>query len=289
MTSDSRTSPIPLTQIAHHTVAGRYRLEQKLGQGALGTVFRATDLELGEAIALKIFAHPTHDPEANENFRQELKLTRQLTHPNVIRLFDIGIHQSHRFITMELLVGRDLKSVLSRPLQTAQGLGYLVQACAGLQAAHDLGIVHRDVKPENFFVIESELLKVMDFGIAKQRDTSAIGSKIAGTPEYMAPEQIQQFDSVGPSADLYALGAVAYEIFTGAPPFQHADPQLLLRMQLEALPEPPSARNPDVPGELEEIVLRLLEKAPSRRFASCRQLAAALEPIRQRYAVEELF
>ena len=271
-------------------IAGRYRLESRLGQGGVGIVFRASDLELGETIAVKIFAQATGDPQAAVNFRQELKLTRQLTHPNVIRLFDIGVHDGHRFITMELLRGRDVKSMLGHPLDIAEGLSLLVQACAGLQAAHDQGVIHRDVKPENLFVLENGVLKVMDFGIAKQHDTSAVGTGlVAGTPEYIAPEQIREFTSVGPSADLYALGAVAYEMFTATPPFRERDLHALLRAHLEQAPEPPSDRNPDLPRELDEILLKLLEKAPGRRYSSCRQLAAALEPIRQRHAVHGFF
>jgi len=157
-----------------------------------------------------------------------------------------------------------------------------VQACRGLQAAHDAGVIHRDVKPDNFFVTESGVLKVMDFGIAKHH--AAVGvtvaGSIAGTPQYMSPEQIGNFSAVTPATDLYALGICAYELFTGALPFTHAELVPLLMMHVNQAPEPPRKKNPTVPEELEQIILRLLAKDPARRLPSCAALADELTRIK---------
>src|SRR5207237_6670039 len=151
------------------------------------------------------------------------KLSRQLIHPNIIRLYDIGLHQGHRYISMELLVGKSLKDRMRAPIEFRTALGYLLQACHGLQAAHDAGVVHRDVKPDNFFVTGDGVLKVMDFGIAKHHAAPGVtvAGSIAGTPQYMSPEQISNFSAVTAATDLYALGICAYELFSGAPPFTH--------------------------------------------------------------------
>ncbi len=266
------------------TAAGRYRLEAQIGRGGMATVFRAYDLELEEQVALKVFnvQHTTNVLVAR--FKQELKLSRQLIHPNITRLYDIGIHQGHRYLSMELLTGRSLKEVLARPIELRTALGYLVQACHGLQAAHEAGVVHRDVKPDNFFITNDGVLKVMDFGIAKQYATPGVtvAGSIAGTPSYMSPEQIGNFSSVSHLTDLYALGVCAYEMFTGRVPFNHPELVPLLMLHVNAQPEPPRKLNPSLPAELEAVVLRLLAKDPAQRYQSCRELSLALSAIRDR-------
>src|SRR2546430_1406107 len=180
------------------TVAGRYRLEAKIGQGGMAAVFRAFDLELEENVALKVFSGEQTSEVLLARFKQELKLSRQLIHPNIIRLYDIGVHLGHRYISMELLVGKSLKDRMRTPIEFRTALGFLLQACHGLQAAHDVGVVHRDVKPDNFFVTDDGVLKVMDFGIAKQYATPGVtvAGSIAGTPLYMSPEQVGNFSAV---------------------------------------------------------------------------------------------
>ena len=147
-------------------LADRYRLDQQIGQGGSGVVFRATDLELSEEIALKIFKPANEDEQALARFRQELQLSRQLVHPNIARLFEFGVYRGCRFISMELLLGCDLKHLLTGPMEVGRGIYLLTQVCSGLKAAHDRGIVHRDIKPENLFVVRNDVVKVMDFGIA---------------------------------------------------------------------------------------------------------------------------
>ena len=268
------------------TIAGRYRLEAKIGQGGMAAVFRAFDLELEEQVALKVFNLAMTSDVLLARFKQELKLSRQLIHPNLIRLYDIGAHEGHRYISMELLKGKSLKEMMVQPIELRTALGYLVQACHGLQVAHDAGVVHRDVKPDNFFVTNDGVLKVMDFGIAKQYATPGVtvAGSIAGTPMYMSPEQIGSFSTVSHLTDLYALGVVAYELFTGRVPFFHADLVPMLMMHVNDPPPPPRSRNPQLPVELESAILKLLAKDPAQRFQSCRELAQELGAIRDKYA-----
>jgi serine/threonine-protein kinase len=159
-----------------------------------------------------------------------------------------------------------------------------VQACAGLAAAHDIGIVHRDVKPENCFITKDSRVKLMDFGIAKARDISGLTATgmVAGTPAYMAPEQVLNFSSVTPAADQYSLGIVAYEMFTAARPFRHSEPVPLMMLHTTEPPPPPRTLNPALPVELEQIILRCLEKDPQNRYASCRELQREFERLRSR-------
>ncbi len=265
-------------------VAGRYELIDEIGRGGMSVVYRARDGELGEEVALK-FLTGFLDAEAEARFKQELKLSRQLVHPNIVRLYDIGQHGNLRFLSMELLVGMDLARVLRNgPLPTPLVVRYLIECCAGLQAAHDRGIVHRDIKPANLFVTDFGELKVMDFGIAKlQRGGPMLTSPdlFAGTPAYLAPEQIRGFSAVTPAADLYSLGIVAFEMLTGAPPFSDPKPMALLLMHVQDRPPRPSERNAGVPPAVDAVVLKLLEKLPSRRFASCRELIPVLEGLRR--------
>src|SRR6266403_829037 len=264
------------------TIAARYRLEAKIGQGGMASVFRAFDLELEENVALKVFDVAQSSDVLVARFKQELKLSRQLIHPNIIRLYDIGAHQGRRYISMELLSGKSLKEQMRQPIEFRTALGYLMQACHGLQAAHDAGVVHRDVKPDNFFVTGDGVLKVMDFGIAKQYETPGVtvAGSIAGTPLYMSPEQIGNFSSVTRLTDIYALGVCAYELFTGQVPFFHAELVPLLMMHVNNPPAPPRQHNPQLPAELDGVILRLLAKDPARRYQSCRDLAEELGKIR---------
>ena len=268
------------------TIASRYRLEAKIGHGGMAAVFRAFDLELEENVALKVFNVEQSSEVLVARFKQELKLSRQLIHPNIIRLYDIGMHDGHRYISMELLVGKSLKEKMKQPIEFRTALGYLLQACHGLQAAHDAGVVHRDVKPDNFFVTDDGVLKVMDFGIAKQYATPGVtvAGAIAGTPLYMSPEQIGNFSSVTHLTDLYALGICAYEMFTGQVPFFHADLVPLLMMHVNTPPPPPRQKNPRLPPALDAVILKLLAKDPGHRYQSCRELAQELGRIRDAVA-----
>jgi hypothetical protein len=277
----------PATPVFHlgTVIAGRYRLEERIGVGGMAVVFRATDLELNDEIAVKVFTQLVVDPESDARLRRELMLSRQLVHHNVVRVFEMGLVHGLRFLTLELLRGHKLTDRLrDGVLALDEGLDYLAQACDGLQAAHDLGVIHRDVKPGNLFIATGGVLKVMDFGLAKVRHAPGLTSTgvIGGTPAYMAPEQASDFRSVTPASDIYALGVVAFEMFTALLPFRHENPLSVLIMHREAPPPAPTSINPALPRELEQIILRCLEKDPSRRFGSCRELGKRIAALRGR-------
>jgi serine/threonine-protein kinase len=264
-------------------LANRYKLGKKLGEGGMASVFKAEDLELGEHVAIKVFTQTTDDENLIARFKQELTLSRKLTHPNIIRLHDIGTFLGYRFISMELLEGRDLNNYVGKPIDLERGLDWLAQACRGLHAAHERGVVHRDVKPHNIFVCSDGTVKVMDFGIAKRQESPGmtVGNMIAGTPDYMSPEQISGFSSVTQSTDIYAIGITAYQMFTSKLPFEHPELVPLLMKHLNEAPKPPRELNPNIPPALEKVILKLIEKRPEQRYASCAEAADAFEAIRR--------
>ena len=259
----------------------RYRLEAKLGEGGMAVVYRAHDLMLDEQVALKVFTQQVLDEEAMKRFVQELRMTRKLRHTNIIQYFDIGAFLGHKYISMELLAGRDMHEYFRGPVDLKQGLHWMIQACRGLHAAHEFGIVHRDVKPHNLFVGDDGVVKVMDFGIAKQASTNITTDKmIAGTPDYISPEQISGFSSVTPAADQYALGVTMFQAFTGRLPFVHDEPMPLLMMHVNDAPPDPRSVNPALPAALAEVILKLMSKDPAARYASCDELARTLDALR---------
>jgi len=222
------------------------------------------------------------DREGLRRFRQELKLSRQLVHPNVIRVYDIGVHEARRYITMELLHGTSLQDLLGAPVDPALALCLLLQACEGVHLAHSQGVIHRDLKPDNLFVTSEGVVKVMDFGIAKCSHVRGVtlAGTTAGTPEYMSPEQISDFSAVGPAADQYSLGVVAYELLTGVLPFEHTQLVKLFWMHLEHSPPPLRQHHPALSEELEAAVLRMLAKDPKDRYPDLPGLLAELTRLR---------
>lgn len=257
------------------TIAGRYRLEGRIGVGGMAEVWRATDLDVGEEIALKLF-QPLSDPSLEERIKAELKLTRKLAHPNVVRIYDIGTHEGRRYISMELLRGQDLQGV-PKPVAPAKAVEWLAQAAEGLQIAHDMGVIHRDVKPENLFLTEEGRVKVMDFGIAKDNEVRRTrAGMMAGTPEFMSPEQINDMSQVTPATDIYSLGIVAYELLTGRLPFMHKELMPLLMMHAKDAPPPLRRSRPELSEAMERAVLQALEKSPASRPATARAFADAL-------------
>lgn len=267
-------------------LAKRYRLEELIGRGGMSLVYRATDLELQDAVALKIFTQPTNE-DALARFKQEVLLARQLIHRHVVRVYDIGTALGARFLTMELLLGEDMHTKLTHGLSLRDGIDYLTQACAGLEAAHQVGVIHRDVKPENLFVTRENVVKVTDFGIAKatfQKGVTVAGM-VVGTPEYMAPEQAHGHMEVTPRADLYSIGVILYFLCTRTLPFRHSELVPLLMMHVNDPPEPPRVRNPALHADVERLVLDLLAKDPAARPPSARALGERLIELRLRGVV----
>jgi hypothetical protein len=259
-------------------LAGRYRIVGLLGRGGMGEVYRAEDLKLGQAVALKFLPKEvTHRADRLARFHQEVRLARQVSHPNVCRVHDIGEIDAQHFLSMEYIDGEDLASLLRRigRLPPDKALELAGQLCAGLAAAHDRGVLHRDLKPANVLIDGRGRARIADFGLADLADERRDTDVIAGTPGYMAPEQ-QQGREVTRRTDVYALGLVLYEMFTGQRALS-ADAALLGRgAQNSPPPASPSMHIPDLDPAVERVILRCLERDPARRPASAIAVAAGL-------------
>ncbi len=255
------------------TFANRYEVKEVLGQGGMGTVFKAVDRELGEVIAIKTLKADflRSDPSALERFRSEIRLARRISHRNVVRTHDIGEEGGTYFITMEYVDGTSLKELIRArgrlPLAVTLSVGK--QLARALEIAHEQGIIHRDIKPQNMVVEPDGVLKVMDFGIARlaerpQESGVTQQGAIVGTPEYMAPEQVTG-GAVDARADLYAAGCVLFECLVGRPPIQADTPYQLVAQLLEDTPPRVRTLNADVPPALDQLIAELLSKDPAAR------------------------
>ena len=247
-----------------------------VGRGGMGEVYRADDLELGQAVALKFLPKGMlGDQAALERFRGEVRNARQIAHPNVCRVYDIGEHEGRTFLSMEYIDGEDLASLLRRigRLPAAKANELAQQICAGLAAAHSRQILHRDLKPSNILVDGRGHAHITDFGLAVR--TSDDTGESVGTPAYMAPEQFRG-DPATPRTDLYALGLVLYELYTGKRPFEGASFSECRQQHLTAVPQPPGEKVRDLEPGVEAIILRCLEKDPAKRPASAVAVSAAL-------------
>ncbi|MGD0462604.1 MAG: serine/threonine-protein kinase [Tepidisphaeraceae bacterium] len=257
-------------------LAERYRIVSLLGLGGMGEVYRADDITLDQPVALK-FLPPSYEsnPAWLERFHNEVRLSRQVTHPNVCRVFDLGQVEGEQFISMEFVDGEDLASLLRRigRLPRDKAVQIARQLCAGIAAAHDKGVLHRDLKPANVMLDGRGQVRITDFGISGRVDSGHDAT--AGTPAYMAPEQFTQGDATVRS-DIYSLGLVLYEIFTGRPAFSaHSMPEYS-RLHRSTPPTHPSTFVEDMDPLAERVIMRCLEKDPSKRPGSALAVAAAL-------------
>jgi len=257
-------------------LAERYRIVSLLGIGGMGEVYRADDLTLDQPVALK-FLPPScdDDPAWLERFHNEVRLSRQVTHPNVCRVFDIGQVDGEQFISMEFVDGEDLASLLRRigRLPRDKALQISRQLCAGLAAAHDRGVLHRDLKPANVMLDGRGQVRITDFGISGRVDGPRDGA--SGTPAYMAPEQFTKGEATV-RTDIYALGLVLYELFTGRQAFTaHSMPEFA-RLHRQGTPTHPSTFIQDMDPLVERVILRCLDKDPSKRPGSALGVSAAL-------------
>ena len=262
--------------------AGRYRIDDVLGRGAMGIVWSALDEEVGDRVALKVLTAGPAD--AIERFRREVRLARKVTHRNAARIFDLGSDGNLLYLTMELIEGESLADLLTREgrLATGRGCDIAAQVATGLAAAHDVGVVHRDIKPANVLLETTGRVVLTDFGVARALASDAqltLASAMIGTPSYMAPEQVRG-ESVGPATDLYALGAMLYEILAGQPPFVRDTAMATAISRLETDPEDPR-KWAAVPDVVAELILQCLERLPERRPTSAAQTAAVLTGISQ--------
>jgi serine/threonine-protein kinase len=262
-------------------IANRYLLERELGHGGMGYVFLARDEQLGERVALKVISSTmAQDPTAAaERFRREVAAARKVTHPSVIRIHDLVEAGDQLLLSMEYVDGMTLATYLGRvgALRVDEARLLLGQMCEGLAAAHAAGVIHRDLKPGNVLLAADRSLKIIDFGLAKATFLAGMTATglIIGTPEYMAPEQVRGMHCDG-RADLYSLGAMAYHMLAGRPPFVGETPIAVGFAHVTEPPRPLRELKPDVPAELEAAVLRALEKDPAKRFVDAHELKRAL-------------
>ena len=263
-------------------LAGRYRIVGQLGKGGMGEVYRADDLKLGQSVALKFLTPQLSSDKAMlARFLGEVRTARQVSHPNVCRVHDIGEIQTEtgaqHFLSMEYIDGEDLSSLLRRigRLPADKAVEISNQLCAGLAAAHDAGILHRDLKPANVMIDGRGKVRITDFGLAGLAEQFRGQEVMSGTPAYMSPEQLAGKE-VTTRSDIYALGLVIYEIFTGKRVFEAGSLDELRRMHESSAPTNPSLHVKEIDPQVEKLILRCLAKDPADRPASATQVAAAL-------------
>ncbi len=266
---------------------GQYQLSRKLGEGGMGAVYLATHRLMRREVAVKLITG-TADPESIARFEREVQLCCTLTHPNTIQIFDYGRTDDGVFYyAMELLKGIDLEDVVGTygPLPASRVIHLMVQACGSLAEAHDRHLIHRDIKPANLFLCEHggevDVIKVLDFGLVKDTEVQTAGvtreDVISGTPQYMAPEIARQAKDVDGRSDLYSLACVGYFLLTGHCVFEHENAMRMVMDHMNTPAPMPSTRTTrPIPGDLEAVIMRCLEKDPASRFADARALAAAL-------------
>ena len=264
--------------------AGRYEIQSVLGVGGMGIVYKAYDRELDDLVAIKTLRWEALSviPSLLDRFKQEIRLARRITHPNVLRTHDVGESSGSRFLSMEFVRGRTLKQLVESGeiVPTAVGLRIAKQICAGLAAAHEAGVIHRDVKSQNIMIEPTGGLKIMDFGIARLTDDPEMTA--TGTPDYMSPEQTRGLP-LDYRSDIYSTGVVLYEIFTGLLPFEGDSPVAVILKHINEAAPLPQSRNPWIEPGIAAVVLKCLEKDPGARFQSMNELSEALakETVRQ--------
>src|ERR1700742_53390 len=265
-------------------VDGRYRVMSRLGSGGMADVFLAEDQQLGRKVALKLLHHRfAQDPDFVERFRREAQAAAGLQHPNVVSVYDRGTFDDTYYIAMRYLPGRSLKQIIRQeaPMDPLRAIDITIQILKAARFAHRRGVIHRDLKPHNVIVDDSGHAKVTDFGIARAgaSDMTETGS-IMGTAQYLSPEQAQG-RAVNAASDLYSIGVVLYEMLTGRVPFDAASAVSIALKHVSEAPTPPSQINPEIPPELEQTVLWVLNKNASDRPADADQLITVLEHCRE--------
>jgi serine/threonine protein kinase len=265
-------------------IGNRYEVQSVLGTGGMGLVLKARDRQLDDVVALKMLKGEAigKDPAALERFKQELKLARKITHRYILRTYDYSEIDTFYCISMEYVKGVTLKQLILQrgilPLKIA--IQIAKQICSGLDAAHEKGIIHRDIKPQNILLESTGDVKIMDFGIAAVSDMQGLTmtGTVMGTPDYMSPEQAQG-SAMDQRTDIYSTGVLMYEMFCGILPFIADKPLAVLHKHLHEPPQSPLAFNPHLPKELERILLKALSKTPEERYQKISLLYADLDAL----------
>lgn len=304
--SDGATLPEHVSAKAEHddpligrTLDGKYSLDERLGEGGMGTVYRGTHLLIDRPVAIKVLSSRyVEDKSAQERFRREARAAGRVRHINSAAVTDFGCTSDGvSYVVMELLEGRSLQDVLARegPLDTARAVAVMLQISAAVASAHEEGIIHRDLKPGNIFVAKRTyaptIIKVLDFGIAEltgdDYDSRNIVPTIGrpGTPRYMSPEQSDGTE-LTPASDVYSLGIILYEMLTGTTPFSGASPSSVAAMHASELPRSPREFVSTIPLELEALVLHALEKNPELRPQNAGIFRRSLYATAQRLGLE---
>jgi serine/threonine protein kinase len=279
-TNVGQASPPPQLATASLAALGqRYDILGEAGHGSMGNVYKARDRETGETVALKLLKPEiASDQVMLDRFKNELLFARKITHKNVCRVHEFNRIGGIAFTSMEFVEGESLRSVLTRfgGLPPRKAISVAQQICSGLKEAHAQGIVHRDLKPENVMIDTQGNVKIMDFGIARSMESlTRLTGSMVGTPAYMAPEQVAG-KAVDYRTDIYSLGLMLYEMFTGSRAFQADTAVAVALKQIRELPPPPHEVDPTVPVVLERAILKCLEKEPGKRFQSVAELVSVL-------------
>src|SRR5512136_977289 len=291
---DTETLKIPVKELTSgSTFAGRYQIIEELGHGGMGRVYKVFDTKIKEKIALKLIRpEVASDRDTIERFSNEIRLSRRIGQRNVCRMFDIGEAEGAHFITMEYVHGEDLKSLIH--MSGSLSLGMLLsvgkQVCDGLAEAHSLGVVHRDLKPQNIMIDKNGNAKIMDFGIARSiREKGITGpSVMIGTPEYMSPEQAEAKE-VDHRSDIYSLGVMLYEMATSHVPFTGETALSIAMKHKGEAPKNPRSLNPNIPADLSGVILKCLEKDKTKRYQSASDVRSELEKIEKGLPTTERF
>ena len=265
----------------------RYRLVAQQGSGGMAVIYKATDLELGRTVAIKILRPSlTSDPAFLTRFRNEARAVANLNHPNIVTVYDVGNEGPTQYMVMEFIEGQDLKKIIKTegilPVERALKLG--IQICAGIGFAHRAGLVHADVKPQNILVTRADMVKVTDFGIAQALSDTQPGEKVSvvwGSPHYFAPEQARG-ERPTPASDVYSIGIVLFEMLTGRLPYVGANQQELALAHIREPIPTVTQFNPSVPQTLSDIVYKVMSKEPAARYRTADQLGHVLEEYRNR-------